>query len=177
MQCPNDPDADADGDGICGDVDNCPTTSNPDQSDGDQDGAGDACDDCPDDPEIVSAGPGGCEPDSSDDSEMDDAPDVNEAPDVDEGPDVNDVPDVDDSHNDSDDVEPSGPVGEDGDAIGEDTVNGSTVDSGANPSTGRPLCGVGMLPVLIGLFFVTGLCRIASRCEKSAWSLHRGSPI
>lgn len=40
--------ADADGDGIEDDVDNCPTVSNPDQLDADLDGIGDACDDCTD---------------------------------------------------------------------------------------------------------------------------------
>ncbi|MBR9758172.1 MAG: T9SS type A sorting domain-containing protein, partial [Algicola sp.] len=36
---------DSDGDGVCGDVDNCPDTSNADQADADSDGMGDACDD------------------------------------------------------------------------------------------------------------------------------------
>jgi len=35
---------DADNDGICGDLDNCPVHANPEQSDRDADGAGDACD-------------------------------------------------------------------------------------------------------------------------------------
>ncbi len=47
--CPIDPTNDADGDGICGDVDNCPV-ANPDQRDSDQDGLADACDSCPLDP-------------------------------------------------------------------------------------------------------------------------------
>ena len=40
---------DADGDGICGDVDNCPAIANPTQVDGDGDGLGDDCDACPND--------------------------------------------------------------------------------------------------------------------------------
>ena len=36
---------DVDGDGVCGDVDNCPEDANPDQTDTDGDGEGDACDD------------------------------------------------------------------------------------------------------------------------------------
>jgi hypothetical protein len=43
--CPLDSDNDADGDGVCGDVDNCPAISNPDQSNIDGDDHGDACDD------------------------------------------------------------------------------------------------------------------------------------
>ncbi|MBW2964418.1 thrombospondin type 3 repeat-containing protein, partial [Candidatus Woesearchaeota archaeon] len=42
--CPYDPLNDADGDGICGGVDNCPDAYNPDQNDTDGDGLGDACD-------------------------------------------------------------------------------------------------------------------------------------
>ncbi|MDO5655192.1 MAG: T9SS type A sorting domain-containing protein [Flavobacteriaceae bacterium] len=38
--------ADADGDGVADDVDNCPDTYNPDQADWDGDGIGDACDTC-----------------------------------------------------------------------------------------------------------------------------------
>jgi PKD repeat protein len=37
---------DADGDGICDDVDNCPSVSNSDHADGDGDGIGDLCDNC-----------------------------------------------------------------------------------------------------------------------------------
>ena len=42
--CPHDPDDDADHDGICGDIDNCPQDSNHSQADVDGDGFGDACD-------------------------------------------------------------------------------------------------------------------------------------
>jgi hypothetical protein len=38
---------DGDGDGVCDDADNCPTTPNADQTDTDGDGFGDACDNCP----------------------------------------------------------------------------------------------------------------------------------
>ena len=41
-------DPDADGDGYSNDDDNCPFTANADQANSDGDGAGDACDDCPD---------------------------------------------------------------------------------------------------------------------------------
>jgi hypothetical protein len=41
---------DIDGDGVCGNVDNCPTISNPSQANADGDSLGDACDACPLDP-------------------------------------------------------------------------------------------------------------------------------
>jgi alpha-tubulin suppressor-like RCC1 family protein len=41
---------DADSDGVVGTVDNCPLVFNPQQTDTDNDGLGDACDPCPDDP-------------------------------------------------------------------------------------------------------------------------------
>ncbi|MDQ7008418.1 MAG: thrombospondin type 3 repeat-containing protein [Acidobacteriota bacterium] len=53
IDCPLDPNADFDGDGICGDVDNCPRDYNPGQENGpDGDDIPDACDTCPalDDP-------------------------------------------------------------------------------------------------------------------------------
>ena len=49
--CPGDPEQDHDGDGVCGDVDNCRDAANTDQADRDHDGAGDACDPCPFDAE------------------------------------------------------------------------------------------------------------------------------
>ena len=45
--CPFDADNDIDGDGVCGDVDNCVDTPNADQANADGDAAGDACDECP----------------------------------------------------------------------------------------------------------------------------------
>jgi hypothetical protein len=41
--CPNDPANDADGDLVCGNVDNCPTVVNPGQQDSNGDNIGDAC--------------------------------------------------------------------------------------------------------------------------------------
>lgn len=50
--CARDPRDDADGDGRCADVDNCPLVANADQRDTDGDGEGDACERAPDvDPE------------------------------------------------------------------------------------------------------------------------------
>jgi len=49
--CPFDPLNDADMDGICGGLDNCPTVANADQSDVDGDSLGDLCDLCPNDAE------------------------------------------------------------------------------------------------------------------------------
>ena len=47
--CPYDPDNDLDGDNICGDIDNCPNTSNTDQADADEDDIGNVCDNCMED--------------------------------------------------------------------------------------------------------------------------------
>ncbi len=48
--CDMDAGNDVDGDGVCGNVDNCPTVPNPDQSNVDGDAEGDACDCAPTDP-------------------------------------------------------------------------------------------------------------------------------
>jgi hypothetical protein len=45
--CPDSWGGDADGDAICGDLDNCPSINNPEQMDSDGDGIGDFCDEDP----------------------------------------------------------------------------------------------------------------------------------
>ncbi len=45
--CPNDADNDIDGDGDCGEVDNCPAVANANQANADGDAFGNACDNCP----------------------------------------------------------------------------------------------------------------------------------
>lgn len=45
--CPYDALNDGDGDGVCGEVDNCPDDADPMQEDADHDGRGDGCDNCP----------------------------------------------------------------------------------------------------------------------------------
>ena len=50
---------DADGDGVCDDIDNCLLTANPGQEDVDGDGIGDACDNC-----VTTANPGQLDSDS-----------------------------------------------------------------------------------------------------------------
>jgi hypothetical protein len=49
--CPNDPYNDIDGDEVCGNLDNCPDTTNGDQANSDHDSIGNECDTCPYDPE------------------------------------------------------------------------------------------------------------------------------
>lgn len=59
---PTDPEpaADADGDGVADEADNCPDVANADQADADGDDAGDLCDGCPDDFRKTAAGQCGC---------------------------------------------------------------------------------------------------------------------
>ncbi len=58
-------------------IDNCPDVTNPDQSDSDNDGFGDACDGCPDDPKKTEPGICSCEA-SEIDSDNDGTPDCND---------------------------------------------------------------------------------------------------
>ena len=54
-------DFDSDNDGHCDDVDNCASSSNPNQEDSDNDGKGNACDKCPDDSANDADNDGKCE--------------------------------------------------------------------------------------------------------------------
>lgn len=75
--CPSDALNDADGDGFCADVDNCPEDFNDGQEDADSDGVGDLCDLCPLDPtpaggDLDGDGDGdACDPDDDDDGVSD----------------------------------------------------------------------------------------------------------
>ncbi|MCP3980221.1 MAG: hypothetical protein GY716_13025 [bacterium] len=60
---PNDPENDADGDGVDVAIDNCPLDANAAQLDADGDGLGDVCDPCVDTPENDADGDGLCEGD------------------------------------------------------------------------------------------------------------------
>ena len=69
-----------DGDGIPDDQDNCPCMDNPGQEDADNDGAGDACEECPDDAAKTDPGVCGCGV-ADDDSDGDGAEDcIDECP-------------------------------------------------------------------------------------------------
>ncbi len=59
--CPNDAQNDVDSDGICGNLDNCPTVSNASQANADGDLLGDACDPCPIDAQNDSDADGVCQ--------------------------------------------------------------------------------------------------------------------
>jgi hypothetical protein len=65
---------DADKDGVCNELDNCPKQSNPDQANADGDAVGDVCDGCPNDRFKVVPGVCGCgvgDVDSDDDGSLD----------------------------------------------------------------------------------------------------------
>ncbi len=79
--CPRDAADDVDADGLCADVDNCPTVVNVSQADADEDGVGNLCDNCPDSSNSLQAdvdldGLGdACDPDNDGDRVPDDWPD------------------------------------------------------------------------------------------------------
>ena len=60
VACPSGPYLDADEDGLCDDLDNCPNEANPGQENADGDALGDACDSCPHDPANDGDGDGVC---------------------------------------------------------------------------------------------------------------------
>ncbi len=111
--------ADADGDGVADEVDNCPDVANADQLDADGDGAGDACDACPGDALNDADGDGVC-------GDVDNCPDAANADQLDSDADgVGDACDPDDDNDGlSDDEElalgtdPLDPD-TDGDAVGD----------------------------------------------------------
>jgi len=156
LQCPNDPQDDMDGDRICGDVDNCPTTANGDQADFDNDGRGDECDICPF--ESQTATDATLCPDDDDDGSSGD--DDNGTPD-----DGSDDPD-DPADGTDDDPDGSGPDDDGGDDGGtDDDGSDTTDDNGSSGGNGR-MCGFGMVPVLLfatamRLFNIRGRTRLS----------------
>ncbi len=58
--CSSDPLGDADADGVCDSIDNCPDVASFDEKDSDGDSVGDACDACPNDASKVEVGQCGC---------------------------------------------------------------------------------------------------------------------
>ncbi len=82
--------SDRDQDGISDECDNCPDVANEGQADSDEDGVGDACDECPEDPNKVLEGFCGCGEDETDEDD-DGAPDcIDQCP----GNPVKQVPEV-----------------------------------------------------------------------------------
>ena len=168
--------SDADGDGVCSDIDNCPSTDNLDQADSDGDGFGDDCDGCPDDAAKAAPGFCGCgfvdldtdadgaanctgEPsvpvDDMDDSGGGDDPadDDHDSPDgsMDDGTTTGDPPPVDDDMDDSPTDDVADPTGDEGDSPDE-----------ATPPV-PPRCGLGMLMSLpLSLLGLT-LLRVRTR--------------
>lgn len=180
--CPNDPgktepelcgcgavDADGDEDDVADCVDNCPGVDNPDQSDVDMDGAGDACDACPSDANKLEAGACGCGV-ADDDSDgdgiadcVDNCPEVANAAQGDEDSDgigdaCDERPEVPDSEPGGDGpCEPGDPDCEEDpenpDGMGpndDDDGDGNANGGGAPP--GRTFCGFGMVtPIALTL--------------------------
>ena len=156
--------ADTDGDLLCDDIDNCLTEPNPDQTDADSDGAGDACDECPDDPLKVAPGICGCglsESDADGDGVMDCLSDAGS-----DGGDDNPNDDASD-----------GP----GDASGGDDSNGEgggNGDDGSNPddspiaATPR-VCGAGVMGAMP--LIILGL--VASRGRYPRVTRPVGKPL
>jgi len=176
LQCPNDPDSDIDGDGICGDADNCPDDANPSQPDSDADGRGDACDACPFDA-VTYSDPSLC-PDGDDDQPADDGglpsdggetgnPDQPTDAGPGDDPDEMNSPDDGTDNSDDDGASPGDDSNSEGGGGDDDSDDGTQDEmQGGDRPRNRGICGIGLVPfffILCGLQLIRKASRRGSR--------------